>query len=267
MFGTAGGVCPAPFVEVGFERADVVESRLLQQGWLCVVPERHLLRRGRCRMALAETENPPALLLEPTAPKVTLALYGRGGSVAVREYLRVVSEGVGFIVPPDLEPQVLAASRAPSVLRMRVLSGTRVRPDVGGNPPGQRVLLRPEHADMLARVPDEGLGFLECYDTLEEFLGGPSRGAASVVDGEIVSICVIYAQIDFACEVGVYTRPEFRRQGHGTAAAAACLREVMRRRWQPVWTAVDEVSRRLGVRLGLAPVGEKLYVVFRQPGR
>jgi len=218
-------------------------------------------------MALAECESPPALLLEPTAPKVTLALYGRPGSVAVREYLRVVSEGVGFIVPPELEPQILAASRAPSVLRMRVLSGTRIRPDVRAEAPGERALLRPEHEDMLARVPDDGLGFLECYDTIEQFLEGPSLGAASIVDGEIVSLCVIYAQVDHACEVAVYTRPEFRRQGHGTAAALACVREVIRRRWQPVWTAVDDTSRRLGVRLGLTAVGEKLYVVFRQPGR
>lgn len=267
MFGLAGDSCPTGFEEIPPERFDWVERVLLQQGLARVVPEMLLLKQGRCRVAACTTETPPAILLDPTAPKVTLSLTARPGSVAVRTFLQEVEQGQGFLMHPDLEPMLSAAGREHSALRMRVFSASHLRPDVRARPEGERVLLGPHHASLVAELPDEGLGFLECYDTIEQFLSSPLPGAASIADGVLVSMCAVYAYADTACEVAVYTQPEHRGRGHATAAAALCLHEIQRRGGQPVWTAVDDASRRLAIRLGLAPVTEKLYAVLAKPPR
>ncbi len=267
MFGVSGLPCPAGFEVVPPERQRGTESLVLRSGPPCVVPEVWFLRRGRCAVAVSLRETPAAILLEPLGPKVTLALHGRPESRGVWEFLQQVDEGVGFVVPCELEALVGAVRRSPGILRMRVLSGSLLRPGPAPSAPGRRVPLGPADLDALAAVPAEGLGYLECYESLERFLAEPFPGVASWLGDEIVGFAVVYARAEPWVEVAVYTRPDHRRQGHATAASAACLQEVVRRGGDPVWTAVDEESRRMGLRLGLMPAGERLYVEFDRPSR
>ncbi len=267
MFGLAETTCPKGFEQVGVERFPEAETILLHHGLARVVPEVFLLRRQRCLVAAARSESPPALIVEPIAPKITIGLHGRPVSIAVRSFLDEISEGVGFMVSPDLEPMVAACGRQPAMLHMRVLSGDRIRPGISSRVEGHRVLLGPEHIDALAAAPRDGLGFLECYESLDRFLAEPMPGVASMIGDSIVSMAVVYARAERMHEVAVYTRPEARRRGHAMAASFHCLQEIVRQGGVPVWTAVDEASRRLAIRLGLVPVGEKVYVEFTRPPR
>jgi GNAT superfamily N-acetyltransferase len=265
MFGIAGDGCPSRFrLARDHELATVVDV-LRKRGPACAVPELFMLGTDRCRVAVCVDETPPAVLIEPTAPKITLAVHGRAGSIGVRQYLSEVEAGVGFVAPSELEPVIAAMGRRPAVLPMPVLSTNHVRPVSRGGPPGTREPLGPQHEEAVDDLPAEGRGFLECYHSVAEFLAEPLPGVASVVDDQIVSICVVYARFEDACEIAAYTRPEHRGQGHGAAVAAECLRLVLSARGQPVWTAVDDASRRLGIKVGLTPVGEKLYVMFERP--
>lgn len=265
MFGVAGDGCPSRFRPARESEMRVVVDVLHRRGAVCTVPELFVVGNDRCRVAIGMGETPPAVLIEPTAPKVTLAVHGRSGSPAMRQYLLEVEAGVGFIAPPDVEPMVTATRRSPIVLRMPVLSGNRGRPGVQREPVGVREVLGPQHEDALSRLPSDGRGFLECYHSLHEFLASPITGVASVVADEIVAICVVYARAGAMCEIAAYTRPEYRRRGHATAVSLSCIERVVAAHGRPVWTAVDEASRRLAVKIGLAPVGEKLYVMFDRP--
>lgn len=265
MFGVAGDGCPPRFRMARDDEMRIVVDVLHRRGVLCTVPELFMLGSDRCRVALCADETPPAVLIEPTAPKVTLAVHGRAGSPALRQYLLEVEAGIGFMVAPELEPMVVSTRRNPRVLSMRVLSSSRARPGLRPEPAGVREVLAPRHEDALSRLSAEGRGFLECYHSLNEFLSSAITGVASVVDGEIVSICVVYARAGDVCEVAAYTRPEHRGQGHALAACIPCIERIVAARCRPAWTAVDEASWRLGIKAGLGPVGEKLYVMFEHP--
>jgi hypothetical protein len=267
MFGVSGLACPVGFEVIPPGRLREMESHVLRTGPPRVVPEVWFLRRGQCAVAASMAETPPAVLLHPLAPKVTLALHGRPESRGVGEYLRQVDAGVGFVVPCELEALVASVRRSPGILRMRVLSGSLLRPGASASAPGRRAALGPAHLDALSALPEEGLGFLECYESLDRFLAEPFPGVASWLGDEIVAFAVVYARAEPWVEVAVYTREDCRRQGHASAAAASCLQEIVRRGGEPVWTAIDETSRHIGLRLGLMPAGERLYVEFDRPPR
>jgi GNAT superfamily N-acetyltransferase len=63
-------------------------------------------------------------------------------------------------------------------------------------------------------------------------------------------------------EVAIATRPAFRGCGLAAVAAAALLRECLRRGLEPCWSASNPVSKRLALRLGYRPAGtcEVLYL-------
>lgn len=265
MFGVSGRDCPDGFEIATADRFREVEAIVRRSGPPLTVVESWFLRRGRCSVALSVGETPPAAIVSPAGPKVTLALHGRPESLGVRAFLGQVDAGVGFVVPIDVEPLVRGLRRSPAILRLRALSGVYLRPDSHAPAPGRRATLGPRDLDALAALPVEGLGFLECHESLEHFLAEPFPGVASWVEDRIVSFTAVYARAEPWVEITSWTHPDERGQGHATATAAACAQEIVRRGGEPVWTAIDDASRRVGNRLGLVPAGERLYVEFDRP--
>ena len=79
----------------------------------------------------------------------------------------------------------------------------------------------------------------------------------AVRDGQVISICHTARRRALGAEAGVWTRPEFRGQGHAaavTAAWAALMRPTGRHLFYSV-ARTNVSSQRVAARLGLRPIG------------
>lgn len=87
-------------------------------------------------------------------------------------------------------------------------------------------------------------------------------GMAVVQGDRVACAATSYTRSSHYVEVAIATRPAFRGRGLAAVAAAALIRECLRRDLEPCWSASNPVSKRLALRLGYRPGGtcEVLYL-------
>jgi GNAT superfamily N-acetyltransferase len=101
------------------------------------------------------------------------------------------------------------------------------------------------------RLPSE-LGnptMIENFRSLEDF---ERRGAGYCVvhEGRVVSAATSMARCRDAIDIEIETRPEFQRQGLGTAVGARLVLHCLQVGIEPHWLAANAASERLALRLG-----------------
>src|SRR4029079_16857836 len=124
------------------------------------------------------------------------------------------------------------------------------------------VELRPFDADLAAQLDTElephGLQVFPSPHALAE----QGLGIAIVHGDRLACAATSYTRSSHYLEIAIATRPAFRGRGLAAVAAAALMRECLRRGLVPCWSASNPVSKRLALRLGYRPGGtcEVLYL-------
>ena len=87
-------------------------------------------------------------------------------------------------------------------------------------------------------------------------------GIAILQGDRLACAATSYTRSSRYVEIAIATRPAFRGHGLAAVAAAALMRECLRRGLEPCWSASNPVSKRLALRLGYRPGGacEVLYL-------
>lgn len=114
---------------------------------------------------------------------------------------------------------------------------------------------------LLETAPEQelrGAGFGSVADLLSD---GVVAGA--IAEGKLVAIAHTYALSRRYADIGVYTRPDWRLRGLSSATAALVMAEVQAQGRIPTWsTGADNLaSQRVALRLGLAEVGRRAYII------
>lgn len=120
----------------------------------------------------------------------------------------------------------------------------------------------PRHAARLLTAAD---GFLlEAFEagTATYFLSpqcAPCMGV--IVEGRLVSVAHSSRRTTQACELGINTLPEARRQGYATIAARAWTEAILREGLVPIYSALADntASLRLAATTGYLRVSESVY--------
>lgn len=96
---------------------------------------------------------------------------------------------------------------------------------------------------------------LESYASMDDFL---SRGVGYVVlrDERVVGAATSAVSSSRAIDIDIEVAPGHRRQGLGTAVAAALACDCLERGIEPLWLASNDVSVRLAQKLGYIVGGE-----------
>jgi GNAT superfamily N-acetyltransferase len=92
--------------------------------------------------------------------------------------------------------------------------------------------------------------------------------ASAIVAGRVVATALTAAISDRCADVGVYTHPDFRRQGLATAAASIVAQRVQESGRTPVWGAGEHnvASLRVARKLGFIEVSRRTYVILDRGG-
>jgi GNAT superfamily N-acetyltransferase len=95
-------------------------------------------------------------------------------------------------------------------------------------------------------------------------LADEGLGVAIVHGDRLACAATSYTRSSRYVEVAIATHPDFRGRGLAAVAAAALVRECLRRGLEPCWSASNPVSKRLAERLGYRPAAE-CEVLFLVP--
>jgi GNAT superfamily N-acetyltransferase len=111
--------------------------------------------------------------------------------------------------------------------------------------------LRPVDRGLAERLSSElGNAYLiENFQSTDDFLRR-GIGYCAVYGGRVVSAATSMARCRDAIDIEIETRPEFQRQGLGTAVGARLVLHCLQAGIEPEWLAANAVSERLALRLG-----------------